>query len=405
MSKASSTVLPKICVHEWQSPRQQYPINFSADLKGLSRRNRLSKEKQLKLHLNNEEIDELLQSTTGDGPVKSANPGHLEEARRHLKDCAICQILMREHEHAIEGLTLLKPISPGTKGPICPPDYIWLDIAAGILDRDAENDLSHAAECDHCGPLLRQAKEDFANEVTPEEETTIANLPSSTIAWQGRLAAKLQDAQAPITVLPSPKDRSPSFVRSLLAPWRLTVAAAIIGLILLGLRDHRQTADLITQNQQATAEIQQLKQSILQQNGQIAQLAAESKRSSSLAPVPEPQPTDHMQIASLVLDPGLTRGIASLKHLTIPAGTNFAKITLRLPENPDGVVREELVTADGQKKWSQELRPPEPEKNTNSLSLLLPVYLLIPNDYQIVLSRKTSDGFERFATYTFRVTR
>lgn len=359
----------------------------------------------MKLHLNNQEIDELLQSTTGDGPVKSANPGHLEEARRHLKDCATCQMLMREHEHAIESLALLKPTSPGTKGPICPPDYIWLDIAAGILDRDAENDLGHAAECDHCGPLLRQAKEDFANELTPEEETTIANLPSSTIAWQGRLAAKLQDAQAPITVLPSPKDRSPSFVRSLLAPWRLTVAAAIIGLILLGLRDHRQTADLITQNQQATAEIQQLKQSILQQNGQIAQLAAESKRSSSLAPVPEPQPTDHMQIASLVLDPGLTRGIASLKHLTIPAGTNFAKITLRLPENPDGVVREELVTADGQKKWSQELRPPEPEKNTNSLSLLLPVYLLIPNDYQIVLSRKTSDGFERFATYTFRVTR
>jgi hypothetical protein len=359
----------------------------------------------LKLHLNNEEIEQLLRSTTGDGPLKSANPRHLEDARRHLKDCAICQMLMREHEHAIESLTLLKPTSPGTKGPICPPDYVWLDIAAGILDRDAENDLSHAAECDHCGPLLRQAHEDFANELTPEEEAMIANLPSATTAWQGRLAAKLQGAQAPLQVLSSPKDRSPSFVRSLLAPWRLAVAAAIIGLILLGLRDHRQTADLITRNQQATAEIQQLKQSILEQNTQIAQLTAESRKSITLAPAPQPQSTDHMQIASLVLDPGLTRGIASLKHLTIPAGTNLAKITLRLPENPDGALREELVTADGQKKWSQELSPPQSENKTNSLSLWLPVYLLIPNDYQIVLSRQTSDGFERFATYTFRVTR
>jgi hypothetical protein len=371
----------------------------------LSRRNRFNEEKQLKLHLNNKEIDELLQSNTGDGPVKSANPEHLEDVRRHLKDCATCQMMMRAHEHAIESLALLKPTSPGTKGPICPPDYIWLDIAAGILDRDAENDLSHAAQCDYCGSLLRQAKEDFADELTSEEETIIANLPSSTTAWQGRLAAKLQDIQAPLEVLPSPKDRSPSFVRSLLAPWRLAVAAAIIGLILLGLRDHRRTADLITRNQQATAEIQQLKQSVFQQNTQIAELTAESKRSSTLAPAPEPQPTSHVQIASLVLDPGLTRGIASLKRLTIPAGTNFAKITLRLPENPGGVVREDLVTAEGQEKWSQELTPPESEKKTNSLSLLLPVYLLIPNDYQIILGRQTSDGFERFATYTFRVTR
>ena len=357
------------------------------------------------LHLNHEEIDRLLQSITGDGPVKSANPGHLEDARRHLKGCATCQMLMRAHESAIESLTLLKPTSPGTKGPICPPDYVWLDIAAGILDKDPENDLSHAAECDHCGPLLRQANEDFAHELTPEEETLIANLPSSTTAWQGRLAAKLQDAQPPISVLPSPKDRSPSFVRTLLAPWRLAVAAAIVGLILLGFRDHRQTADLLTRNQQATAEIQQLKQNILQQGTQIAQLTAESRKSSSLAPAPEPQPTDHTQIASLVLDPGVTRGIASLKHLTIPAGTNLAKITLRLPENPDGALREELINADGQKKWSQELSPSESEKKANSLSLWLPVYLLIPNDYQIVLSSQTADGFERFATYTFRVTR
>jgi len=359
----------------------------------------------LKLHLNNKEIDELLQSTTGDEPVESANPEHLEDARRHLNDCATCQMLMRAHEHATESLAFLKPTNPGAKGPICPPYNVWLDIAAKMVHKDSQNHVDHAAECDHCGPLLRQAKEDFADELTPEEETMIANLPSSTTAWQGRLAAKLQDAQAQLAVPPSPKDRSPTFVRRLLAPWQLAFAAAIIGLILLGLRDHHRTADLVTRNQQATAEIQRLKQSILQQNTQIAELTAESRRSNTLAPAPEPQPTGHVQIATLVLDPGITQGIASLKQLTIPRGTDVAKITLRLPETPDGVVREDLVTAEGQKKWSQELSPPKSEKKTKSLSLLLPVYLLTPNDYQIVLSRQTPDGFERFATYTFRVTR
>jgi len=312
---------------------------------------------------------------------------------------------MRAHEQAIESLALLKPKTPGAKGLICPPDFVWLDIAAGILDRDAENDLSHAAQCDHCGSLLRQAKEDFAEELTPEEETIIANLPSLHTAWQGRLAVKLEDTQAPLPVLSPPKDRSPSFLGRLLAPWRLALAAALIGLMLLGLRDYRRTADVIAQNSHATAEIQRLKQSVLQQNTRIADLTAESRRSSTPLKAAEPQPTGNVQIASLVLDPGLTRGIAGLKRLAVPRGTDIAKITLRLEESPDGLMREDLLTADGENKWKQELRPSESEKRTNSLSLWLPVYLLTPNDYQIVLSRQAPGGFERFATYTFRVPR
>ena len=356
-------------------------------------------------HLNSDQIDELLQSAADSTPNQGANRDHLENARRHLKDCTTCQMRMRAHEQAIESLALLKPKTPGAKGLICPPDFVWLDIAAGILDRDAENDLSHAAQCDHCGSLLRQAKEDFAEELTPEEETIIANLPSLHTAWQGRLAVKLEDTQAPLPVLSPPKDRSPSFLGRLLAPWRLALAAALIGLMLLGLRDYRRTADVIAQNSHATAEIQRLKQSVLQQNTRIADLTAESRRSSTPLKAAEPQPTGNVQIASLVLDPGLTRGIAGLKRLAVPRGTDIAKITLRLEESPDGLMREDLLTADGENKWKQELRPSESEKRTNSLSLWLPVYLLTPNDYQIVLSRQAPGGFERFATYTFRVPR
>jgi hypothetical protein len=356
-------------------------------------------------HLNTDQIDELLQSAADSKPSQGANRDQLENARRHLKDCTACQMRMRAHEQAIDSLALLKPNTPGAKGLICPPDYVWLDIAAGIVDPDAENDLSHAAQCDHCGPRLRQAKEDFADELTAEEETIIANLPSAHTAWQGRLAVKLEDTQTPLPVHSPAKERSPSFPGSLLAPWPLAFAAAIFGLILLGLQDYRQTAYLSAQNHQASAEIQRLQQSILQQNKQIAELSAGLRKASAPATVPEPQPTGEVQVASLSLDPGLTRGIVGLKRLTIPRGTEIAKISLRLVETPDGAIREDLVTADGEKKWSQELSPPESAKTTNNLSLLVPAYLLTPDDYQIVLSRQSSDGVERFATYTFRVSR
>jgi len=312
---------------------------------------------------------------------------------------------MRAHEQAIDRLGSLKLNMPGVKGPMCPPEDVWVDVAAGIFRQDSNDLRTHAAQCDHCGPLLRQTKEDFAHDLTPEEERRITDLSSSTTDWQERLAVKIHDTQNLLPLVSPPKYRSPLLLRSLLAPWRLAFGGALIGLIMLGVRDYRRIAYLSAQNLEATAQIRHLEQSVLQQSTQIAQLTAESRRSSTPATASEPQTTGNVQIASLVLDPGLTRGIGELKRLAVPRGTDIAKITLRLEELPDGLLREDLVTADGETKWTQELRPSESQRKTNSLSLVLPVYILTPNDYQIVLSRQAPGGFERFATYTFRVTR
>jgi hypothetical protein len=355
-------------------------------------------------HLKSDQIDELLQSATGNKPGQTIHR-YLEDARRHLKNCEGCQTRMRAHEEAMERLALLKPTTPGAKRPICPPDDVWLEIAAGIARHDSEQHLSHVAQCDYCGPLLRQAIEDFADELTPDEEFVIAGLSSSTTGWQKGLAAKLHSSQSLMQSGSLPRHREPSLLANLLAPSRIALAGVLIGSILLGVRVYRRTVYLSAQNLEATAEIHRLEQSVSQQSAHIAELTAQLRRAGTPATAAAPQPTGNVQTASLVLDPGLTRGIASLKRLTIPHGTEIAKITLRLAETPDGLVREDLVTADGQKKWSQELGPPESEKKTNSLSLLVPTYLLTPNDYQIVLSRQSPDGFERFATYTFRVTR
>jgi tetratricopeptide (TPR) repeat protein len=55
----------------------------------------------------------------------------------------------------------------------------------------AEALLRHAAVCDHCGPLLHRYMEDFAEDLTAEEETALAGLKSFQPGWRDRTAAKL----------------------------------------------------------------------------------------------------------------------------------------------------------------------------------------------------------------------
>ena len=242
MSKALSCGLPKTCASGWLSPSSGYRIKSSASQKGFFRRNRFREEKQLDEHLDSDQIDELLQSTTGDTPDQTTHREHLENAREHLKDCASCQTRLRAHEQAMERLALLNSTTPGAGGPICPPDDVWLEIAAGIAEQASEN-LSHAAQCDHCGPLLRQTKDDFADKLTSEESDYVSALPSATTDWQHALAQSLGTASKP----------AQSGKRGLSWPgqrfsWRLPiVAAAAIALaavaLSVGMRRARSSVD------------------------------------------------------------------------------------------------------------------------------------------------------------------
>ena len=154
--------------------------------------------------MNNDQIDELLLAAKHSKANDTPHHGPLEDARRHLEECASCQSRMRAHKLAMEQIALLKPNARGTKGPQCPPGDVWLDIAAGFANQDSEKYLNHAAECDHCGPLLRQAKDDFADDLTPEESLRVASLPSANTDWQRRLAQSL--GSAPEETRPEPAE-------------------------------------------------------------------------------------------------------------------------------------------------------------------------------------------------------
>jgi CHAT domain-containing protein/cytochrome c-type biogenesis protein CcmH/NrfG len=144
----------------------------------------------LESHLNDDEIEEILRFAPDwkDKPV--ANRGD-DNALLHLKTCEICQTRVGAEKAAMDRLVQLKPRSIQTRSSQCPPDDIWIEIAAGTMSQDLDDYSTHAAQCDHCGPLLTQAFADFAAELTPEEEAQIAALASSSDEWQRSLAGRM----------------------------------------------------------------------------------------------------------------------------------------------------------------------------------------------------------------------
>ena len=123
----------------------------------------------------------------------------------------------------MERLAQLKSGKTGTPSPQCPPDSVWLELAARIRP-NPERLLRHAAQCDHCGALLRDAVEDLPGECTPQEEAQIAGLASATPKWQKDLARSLitgARGSAPA----DPRPRRPRF-------WLLYAVAAMVLIIL-----------------------------------------------------------------------------------------------------------------------------------------------------------------------------
>jgi CHAT domain-containing protein len=116
----------------------------------------------------------------------------VNEARRHLVTCADCQKLVSMHEDLFRGLRDSETPRQSQPGPNCPEPIAILELAiAGSQDERSQKVLEHAAQCDYCGPALRQAIILFSEETTPEERKALASLDSVNAAWQESLAQKL----------------------------------------------------------------------------------------------------------------------------------------------------------------------------------------------------------------------
>jgi tetratricopeptide (TPR) repeat protein len=127
--------------------------------------------------------------------------------------------------------------------PECSSDDALRQLAAGLTpDALAAQLTQHAATCDHCGPLLRAYTEIFSDDFTPEEQAALANLQSSSAAWQKNTARQMLEAGAASAVgasasksdkkasaqtpASSSRDRKPLFWKWILIPATAAVVVA-----------------------------------------------------------------------------------------------------------------------------------------------------------------------------------
>lgn len=147
-------------------------------------------------HLNLHEIEWLAKGPRKVGDIPGPE-GRIDEAGHHLEGCELCQGLVQMNEDFQRRLEQLKAAGERPPTPECPPEATWWLVTVGRLpETQVAELLEHSIRCDACGSLLRQATQDFAEEVTEQESTQLSSLASAQPEWQLSLAQRLSAAQS-----------------------------------------------------------------------------------------------------------------------------------------------------------------------------------------------------------------
>lgn len=178
--------------------------------------------KQQSEHLSNAQIEQYGKRASGAGPETEA------WVEQHLDDCPSCRSRVLDFQRTRFAL-LPDPKVNKVSSSNCPSEDDLRSLAAGLCsDPHASEFSAHAATCDRCGPLLREYQEDFSDEVTPEEQAALAQLRSSSPAWQRQKAREmLQMNNKPADSSPP----SPSWTFS----WKWGLAFSFVLLLIPGI--------------------------------------------------------------------------------------------------------------------------------------------------------------------------
>jgi tetratricopeptide (TPR) repeat protein len=115
----------------------------------------------------------------------------------HLDDCETCRQRVLVAQRLRFALLMEPNVSsgekarnPGSAGPApdCPSEDDLRNLAAGLYpDEQAFKLTQHAANCDHCGPLLRMYTEDFSEDLSDDDRASLAKLKSASAGGQKKL--------------------------------------------------------------------------------------------------------------------------------------------------------------------------------------------------------------------------
>jgi anti-sigma factor RsiW len=128
-------------------------------------------------HIDNEELNALVPSSSGQ-ELHGLSPDAVREAERHVKSCRGCSGKVSKYRQLVDWFSNVVVSEAAPPGADCPNDrdVDWHEVAAGLWpELKAKQLITHAALCDHCGPLLRAATS-VDDDPTPQEEKLLAEL-------------------------------------------------------------------------------------------------------------------------------------------------------------------------------------------------------------------------------------
>ncbi len=133
-------------------------------------------------HLSDGQIQECANTSPGGGA---------QEIEAHLSECEFCldRLLQWQRTHLKNLESKGMRTEPYAE---CPPESVLQEVAAEMAAPEtATHILQHAAQCDHCGPLLTRYLQEFSEELSPEIEEMIQQLPISQPKWQRKKAREI----------------------------------------------------------------------------------------------------------------------------------------------------------------------------------------------------------------------
>jgi CHAT domain-containing protein/cytochrome c-type biogenesis protein CcmH/NrfG len=147
-------------------------------------------------HLDSDELDRLvsLQEPSVSGSAQLSEPA-LREAQRHVESCQDCSRKVQRHKFVQSEMSRMRAPNPSLPTPECREDAEWCEVAAGLMpEADTRELMKHAAQCGHCGTLLKNAAEALVDEATPSEDALLMSLQSARPEWRKNMAATLRDS-------------------------------------------------------------------------------------------------------------------------------------------------------------------------------------------------------------------
>jgi CHAT domain-containing protein len=181
-------------------------------------------------HLDSDELDSLVSlQGTSVSEFEQLSELDLGEAKRHVESCQDCSRKLRRHGVVHSEILRMRAPNPSPSTSECMGDAEWLEVAAGLLAEAKTRELmKHAAQCGHCGPLLKNAAESLVDEATPSEEALLASLQSASPDWQAQMAEALRRTGEPLRAA----EAGPSFWSGLFFWLRPAFAAAALAVLI-----------------------------------------------------------------------------------------------------------------------------------------------------------------------------